>query len=142
MHKHLCRVLILHTDPETLITLQHLLEGAGLDSIITWDEAEARQLLGNSAVDLMLIHDHPPEINAAAILRELHSRGSVLPVLILRGSAGENDADHFRRIGAMDVVPRQDLVAVLDRVKQILFSPDCAHSRVEVSAKAVLGRAA
>lgn len=141
MDKRLCRVLILDTDPDTLITLQHLLEGAHIDSTITWDEAEARQLLGSIAVDLMLIYDHPPEVNAAAILRDLSSRESILPVLILRGVAGENDHDQFRRLGAMGVVPRHDFVAVLERVKQTLLSAGCENNCVKASAEGVSAQA-
>src|SRR6516165_3229555 len=40
-------------------------------AIPTWDEAEARQLLAAGSFGLMIIGDHPPELDAAAILRDL-----------------------------------------------------------------------
>ena len=60
MEKRLRRTLILDTDPDTLITLQHVLEEAEIDVTITWDEAEACQLIETAPFDLILIGDQPP----------------------------------------------------------------------------------
>ena len=49
------RVLILDLDQDTLLTLQHVLEDAGVDTTVTWDETEARQLLKSSRFDLVLL---------------------------------------------------------------------------------------
>jgi CheY-like chemotaxis protein len=61
------RALLLDTDPDTLITLQHALEEADIDATVTWDEMEACQLIEATPFDLILVEDHPPELNAAAI---------------------------------------------------------------------------
>ena len=114
------RVLILDTDPDTLITLQHLLEDADLDATITWDEMEACQLLEASPFDLILIGDHRPELDAAAIIGDFSFRGVCPPVLILKGTIGEKDAEHFRWLGAIGVVPKCDPSAVFDQVTKIL----------------------
>ncbi len=59
MDEWLRRVLIVDTDPDALVTLQHVLEQAEIDTAITWDEAEACELLESSHFDLILIGDHP-----------------------------------------------------------------------------------
>ncbi len=115
-----CRTLILDTDPDTLIALQHVFEQAEIDAIITWDEAEACQLIETAPFDLILIGDHPPELNAAAILDDLSLRGTCPPVLILRGIFCEKDAQYFRRLGAIGVIPKRDPVAVLEQVTRAL----------------------
>lgn len=120
MNERLRRVLILDTDPETLISLQHVLENAEVDATITWDEAEACQLLESARFDLILIGDHPPELDAAAILNDLSFRGICPPVLILRGDVGEKEAEHFRRLGATNVVPKRDPPVVLEQVAKTL----------------------
>jgi len=114
------RVLILDTDPHTLITLQHALEKAEIDTTITWDEAEACQLLETSHFDLILVGDHPPELDAAAIVDDLSFRGTCPSVLILRTVISEKVAEGFRRLGAIGVVPKLDLLAVLDQVTKTL----------------------
>jgi len=98
------RVLILDTDPDTLITLQHAIEEAGLDAAITWDKAEACQLLEAASFDLILIGHHPTELYAAAILDALSLRGTCPTVLILRVVIGEKGAEYFLRPGAIGVV--------------------------------------
>ena len=120
MDERLHRVLILDTDPDTLITLQHVLEQAEIDAAISWDEGEACQLLETTPFDLILIGDHPPELNAAAILDDLSLRGTCPSVLILRAVIGEKDAEYFRRLGAIGVVLKRDSLAVLDQVTKAL----------------------
>lgn len=120
MDERLRRVLILDTDPETLITLQHVLEQAEIDTAITWDEIEACQLVETKSFDLLVIGDHPPELDAASILDNLSFRGSCPPVLILRAIISERDAEYFRRLGAIGVVPKRDLVVVLEHITKTL----------------------
>ena len=84
------RVLILDFDPDTLIPLQHVFEEAGIDTAITWDETEACTLLGTKRFDLVILGDHPPEIDAAGFQpsRELPS-GSHLARGRPRGRPGQ-----------------------------------------------------
>jgi len=114
------RALIIDTDPETLISLQHVLEGADIDATVTWDETEAWQLTKMTTFELLLIGDHPPELNAAPILDDLSLRGACPPVLILRGIFSEKDAEYSRRLGAIGVVPKRDVLAVLEQVTRAL----------------------
>jgi DNA-binding response OmpR family regulator len=114
------RALLLDTDPDTLITLQHVLEEADIDATVPWDEMEACQLIEGTPFDLILVGDHPPELNAAVILDDLSLRGTCPPVLIFRGIFGEKDAEYFRRLGAIGVVPKRDALAVLEQVTRVL----------------------
>ena len=114
------RVLILDTDPDTLVSLQHVLEQAEIDTTITWDEMEACQLLGTGHFNLILIGDHPPELDAAAILDDLSLRGTCPSVLILRAVISENDVKYFHRLGAIGVISKRDPLAVLDQVVKAL----------------------
>jgi DNA-binding response OmpR family regulator len=120
MDERLRRVLILDSDPDTLIALQHVLEQAEIDTTITWDEAEACQLLETSHFDLILIGDHPPELNAVAVLDDLSFRGTCPSVLILQPVIAEKDLKYFRGLGAIAVVPKRDPLAVLDQVTKTL----------------------
>lgn len=114
------RTLILDTDPDTLITLQHVLEEAEIDATVTWDEGEAFQLIATAPFDLILIGDHPPELNAAAIIDNLSLRGTCPPVLILREIVGEKDAEYFRRLGAVGVIPKRDPLGIVEQVTKAL----------------------
>jgi len=114
------RVLILDCDLHTLISLQHALEEVEIHATITWEEAEACQLLETSHFDLILIGDHPPELSAAAVVDDFSFRGTCPSVLILRAVVSEKDAEYFRTLGAIGVVSKLDPVAVLDQVTKAL----------------------
>lgn len=114
------RILILDTDPDILIMLQQVLEEANLDATVTWDKMEASHLVKTAPFNLILIGDHPPELNAAAILDDLSFHGACPPVLVLRNIFGKKDAEHFRRLGAIAVVAKRDPVAVLEQVTRAL----------------------
>ena len=122
MDDRLGRVLILDCDPDCLITLQHVLQGAGIDTTITWDKAEACQSLESEPFDLIVIGDHPPEVDSVAILDDLSFRCDCPPVLILRGAVCQDDIEHFRWRGAIGVVSKGDPLAVLDQVAKSLAS--------------------
>lgn len=116
------RVLILDSDPDCLIRLQQVLEDAGIDTTITWDKVEASQSLVHEALDLVVIGDHPPELDSAAVLDDFSFRGTCPPVLILQGHVHEIDVDHFHRPGVVGVVSKQDALAVLEQVMKALGS--------------------
>jgi|SRR6516162_3126292 DNA-binding response OmpR family regulator len=134
MNERIYRVLILDTEPEMLLPIQQLLEEANVDATITWNEEEVHQLLGMSSFDLVLIGDHPPELDAAAILQDLSFRGTCPPALILRDVVLEKERVHFRRIGAMEALPKGDLIAIIELVTKLVapirFKPKATKSEV------------
>jgi CheY-like chemotaxis protein len=113
------RILIVDIDPDTLITLQHVLEDAGVDTTVTWDEAEARQLVRSKPFDLILVGDHPPELTAEAVLRDFRSRGTACPCLILRGFELKTEIDRSWR-GAIVAIPKWDPLVILEEVRKHL----------------------
>jgi len=117
------RVLILDSDADWLIRLQHVFEGAGINTTITWDKREASRCLENDPFDLVVIGDHPPELDSAAILDDFSFRGVCPPVLILRKVVCEGDIEYFAWRGAIGVVSKGDPLAVVDYVVKALDSP-------------------
>ena len=117
MREHKCKALILDSDPDALITLQRTLENGGVDTTITWDDAEARNLIRSTPFDVMLIGDHPPEISAENTVRDFRVHGASGPCLILRTTAQEMSAERLRRLGVVSVVPKRDPRRVLAEVE-------------------------
>jgi hypothetical protein len=54
--------------------------------------------------DFLLVEDHPPEIVAGEILRELQSRRIPLACVILQRRPGTFDAEYFYSLGASGVI--------------------------------------
>ena len=117
MREHKCKALILDSDPDALITLQRTLENGGVDTTITWDDAEARNLIRSTAFDVMLIGDHPPEISAENTVRHFRVHGASGPCLILGTTAREKSAERLQRLGVVGVFPKRDPDRVLEEVQ-------------------------
>ena len=63
----------------TLRTRRHLLAKAALDATIAWDKAEACELPEAAPFDLILIGNHPTELDGATILDGFSFRGIYPP---------------------------------------------------------------
>lgn len=121
MSEHKCKALIFDSDPEALITLQSTLENGGVDTTITWDNAEARHLARTTRFDVMLIGDHPPEISVENTLGDLRVRGELSPCLVLHTTAtGKMRAERLRQLGVAGVLPKREPERVLEGVQKAL----------------------
>ena len=129
MSEHKCKALILDSDADALIELQRTLENGGVDTTITWDDAEARNLARSTPFDVMLIGDHPPEISADTTVRDLRLRGVISPCLILRTAGREMDTERLRRLGVINAVPKRDPDRVLEEVQGTCGFKTAFHDR-------------
>jgi DNA-binding response OmpR family regulator len=111
-----CRVLILDHDPDVLTRLQHLLEDGGLDTTITWDCVEARELTRNTPYDVILVGNQSPEVAAETFLHALRPASQACMLL----GASEWKSEPLRRLGIAGVVPKQEPRRVLQAVQEHL----------------------
>ena len=119
MSEHKRKALILDSDPDALLTLQRTLENGGVDTTVTWDRAEAGNLVRTTPFDVMLIGDHPPEIDVENTVHDLRLRGALSPCLVLRTSAaGKIGAGRLRQLGVAGVLPKGDPAKVLEEVQK------------------------
>jgi len=119
MSEQKCKALILDSDPDALITLQRTLENGGVDTTITWDNHEARNLVRTTPFDVMLIGDHPPEISVENTVRDLRLDGALSPCLVLQTTvAGKMRAERLRQLGVAGVLPKRDPERVLEEVQK------------------------
>jgi len=81
------RILVLDFDESTLIRLEQFLEEAGFDTTTTWDINEALLLLETKSFDLIVVGDHPPEIDAYAMLCRPQTVARHVPCVVTRSSA-------------------------------------------------------
>lgn len=116
MRKHQCRVLVLDWDEDVLVTLQHVLEDAGIDTTITWDYAEARTLICSQSFDILVVGDHPPDFSVDAILRDFNLELISCACLLLR--VRPVASEQIRRLGISSIVPKGDPFRVLEQVQK------------------------
>lgn len=116
MSERPCKVLILDHDPYVLIRLQHVLEDARLDTTITWDDCEARELAQNANYDVVLVGNHSPEVAAQTFL---HAPKPAPRAYMLLG-ASESKSEPLNRLGIAGVVPKREPARVLQEVQEHL----------------------
>ena len=110
------KILILDHDPDVLTHLQHVLEDGGLDTTITWDCVEARELTRNIPYDVILVGNHSPEVTAETFLCTPRSAPQACMLL----GVSESKSEHLRRLGIASVVPKQEPHRVLQAVQEHL----------------------
>jgi DNA-binding NtrC family response regulator len=118
--EHQRKVLILDRDPDLLILLQHMLEGAGIDTTITWNRIEARELAKKIRFDVILV-DYSPDLKVETIRRDFKINESSSSCLLL--GATQREAERFCRHGISGVIPQRDPLRVLEEVER------CWHTR-------------
>lgn len=118
MSERPCKVLILDHDPDVLTCLQHVLENAGLDTTITWNDVEARELAQNTVFEVILLGNRPRQFSAKTFLYTLKPA----PRACLLLGARESKARPLRRLGISGVVPKRDARRVLQIVQEHLRS--------------------
>ena len=114
MSGRLCKVLILDHDPDVLTHLQQVLEDAGVDTTITWDDCEARELSQNTAFDVILVGNHSPQFAAKTFLHALKPAPQACMLL----GASESKSEPLRRLGIAGVIPKREPQIVVQAVQE------------------------
>jgi CheY-like chemotaxis protein len=115
MSNHRKRILIVHWDDDELISLEHLLEDRGYETVTTWDAQEGVELLRSRHFDLILAADHEPQLDAGEILREVQSR---VPCIILRNGT-HCDPAYLLALGAKAVLFAWERETLLKLVEEV-----------------------
>ena len=123
MNKRPGRILILDFDENALITLEQMLVDAGFDTITSWDRAEVLHLLEEQYFDFLVIGDHPPELDAAKFLSEVHERGHCGACLVLRSDIRQSEVERLKALGAIAVISKHDRPSILEQVRKYSTFP-------------------
>ncbi len=112
------KVLVLDNDESTLIALERLLGDAGLDATTTWDQSEAISLLGRNSFDLLVIGQHPPEVNCGQVLRFAYQQNRTQPVIVLQTKAQVADSTSQ----GLPVLSKREYSAIVQRAHLLVSS--------------------
>jgi DNA-binding response OmpR family regulator len=76
-------ILIADSDEQILIELERLLQDEGFETTTAWSTSATVELLTNGKFDLLLVADHPPELNCEQVLRLRRQSGAQAPLVVL-----------------------------------------------------------
>ncbi len=112
------RILIVNSDEQVLMNLEHILENRGFNTTTTWDAAEALRTMAARSFDLMLIEDHPPALNAGELLRQMQYKRIGSPCIVLRSRQDRFAEEYLYSVGALEVLTAADEEQVANRLEQ------------------------
>jgi len=132
------RILISDCDVEALIALERVLEDDGFDTTTVCTFDEMLRLLGQQNFDLLLVADHPPELNCERLLRNSQSRGT--PVVALENRPRHPFVEpYLLALGARKIVHKWKHREVQDAVNELLVRHTGEIAKSAVAGTAKLG---
>ena len=109
------RILIVDHDEKVLIALERALEQEGFETETAWDLPEGLETLAEGGFHLLVVGDHPPELNCERVLKVLHREGVGLPVIVMHTRPRHPFAEEFiTHLGAAGVLCKGNERDVVD----------------------------
>ena len=131
------RILISDCDVEALIALERVLEDDGFDTTTVCTHDETVRLLTQQQFDLVLVADHPPELNCERLLRQ--SKLGV-PIVALENRARHPFSEpYLLSLGAKKIVHKWEHEEVQNAVNELLVRHTGEAPKSAVAATAKLG---
>jgi DNA-binding response OmpR family regulator len=114
-------ILIADSDELVLIHLERMLQDDGFETTTAWTTSQTVELIGKQQFDLLLVADHPPELNCETVLRQTRSQGGKVPLVVLENSPRHPFAEPFlMNLGASRIVHKWQPGAVKEAVQGML----------------------
>jgi ATP-dependent Clp protease ATP-binding subunit ClpB len=115
------KILIVDVDDAMLIKMEKSLEDEGFATTTTWQLDSALNMLRSDDSYLLVLGDHPPEINAERVLQYLRGSGIGCACIVTEPMKVHFKRRLFRPLGA-SVVCKWEETAMLDEIKQRIWS--------------------
>jgi CheY-like chemotaxis protein len=113
------KILIVDSDESVLIALQRVIEEEGFETTIAWELAEALKLLNTASFDILLVGDHPPDLNCERLLKTLRKGQSWIPCVVMHSAARHPFSEQYlQHLGAHGVACKWNDQEVLEEVRK------------------------
>jgi DNA-binding NtrC family response regulator len=118
------RILIVDNDEKVLIALERALEQEGYQTETAWDLPEGLEVIGDGGFQLLLVGDHPPELNCERVLKVLARERIGIPVIVMHSTPRHPFAEAFvTHLGAAGVVCKWNERQVVETVRHCFGIP-------------------
>src|SRR5690348_16440019 len=115
------KILLIDNDENVLIALERVLEEHGYDTTTAWDLPSAADLIATNEFDLLLVGDHPPDLNCERLLKNMPKQGVQVPCVVMHSAARHPFSEaYLRHLGASGVACKWNESEVLDEVEQAI----------------------
>ena len=98
-----------------------MLEDHEYETTTAWNLADAFELMNDTTFDVLLIGDHPPELNCERLLKRLRAAQSWTPCVVMHSSARHPfSVEYLEYLGAHGVACKWNDKEVLEEVNKCM----------------------
>ncbi len=115
------KILIVDNDESVLIALERAMEEQGYETITAWDLPEGLTLMEGTSFDVLVVGDHPPELNCERLLKLLRQKQIWTPCVIMHSAERHPfSVQYLQYLGAHGVACKWNDREVLEEVNRCL----------------------
>ncbi len=115
------KILIIDNDESVLIALERALEEEGHDTTTALDLPESLALMNSQDFDVLLVGDHPPELNCERLLKTLRKSNVWTPCVVMHSEARHPFSEQYLQyLGAHGVACKWNEKEVVEQVRNCL----------------------
>lgn len=115
------KILIVDNDEAVLIALQRALEEQGHETTIAWDLPEGLELINAANFDVLLVGDHPPDLNCERLLKTLRKASVWTPCVVMHSAVRHPFSEQYLQfLGAHGVACKWNEEEVVTEVRKCL----------------------
>jgi CheY-like chemotaxis protein len=113
------KILVVDSDESVLIALQRALEEEGYETTIAWELTEALKVMNTARFDILLVGDHPPDLNCERLLKALRKGQTWIPCVVMHSTARHPFSEQYLQyLGAHGVACKWNDKEVLEEVRK------------------------
>jgi len=105
-HSATMRVLVAEDDPQFGLMVKNLLESEGIDIELVTNPEEALERLMTTPIDAILLDLVLGEQSGMSVLRELHSSGSSIPIVVMTAHGSIETVAEAMQLNAFDYITK------------------------------------
>jgi CheY-like chemotaxis protein/anti-sigma regulatory factor (Ser/Thr protein kinase) len=115
------RILVAEDSPTEAQLIRYLLEKAEFEVLPAADGRSALEVIERTVPDLVLTDLQMPEMNGLELVRQIRSKYSFLPVILMTAHGSEDIAVEALRTGAASYVPKAGLAqSLVSTIREVL----------------------
>ena len=116
------KILIVDNEESVLIALERVLEEQGYETTTAWNLPEGLDLMNVTNFDVLLVGDHPPDLNCERLLKVLRKNQVWTPCVVMHSAARHPfSVPYLQYLGAHGVACKWNDQQVLDEVRKCLM---------------------
>ncbi len=125
--ERLVKLLLIEDDEHVAQMLAEAFASGGHETTIRYTGEDGLAYLARERPDAVMLDVRLPVLNGVAVLRQIRSTGSTLPVIIMTGLATAGEVAEVRRLGVTEIIEKPEVLRHFSEALARIASRDRLH---------------